>query len=552
MSGVCGMLALGDEIPDRRMLARMVEALRHRGPHDAGIAISGPCGLGSVRLIVEQGDGPARQPMHVRHRSAEAWIVHAGRAYNFLEILRALEASGHRFATESDAETLGRAYLQFGPAHFIKAFRGSFALAIWDALRHRLLLVRDRLGRQPLYYTQAGGWLVFGSEIKALLAHPAVPRRLNEEALPYYLACGHPPAPATLFEGLFSLPPGHMLTVDLNTQPPTLHLEAYWQPPLLAEGADARSAENIAADLWAHLRWAVRQHLPTDVAVGAFLDGSLTSAALLALLVQESPHTVQTFSLYPSLEAEEARHTRQLAAHLVTDHHEVPYPPPTMALLEALVENYDLPFGDAEAAPAYLISRAAGEHVTVSFSSAGGEALFGGEPKSGCVPPDWLTPLLGRPYNLPAAEGAAAGRGPFKVPEELLMRMDRCSMAASLEVRTPFADHPLVQFAAGIPPALRDGTSLPVLLSALRGVLPAPLLEGGAGHLPAPVDEWLRDSLAAQAQDVLLNGQAVRHGLLKREVLRRMLEAHAEGKVRLGRALWTLLTLELWMQRYLS
>lgn len=540
------MLSLGDEVPDRRTLVRMVEALRHRGPHDAGIAISGPCGLGSTRLIVEQSDVPARQPMHVRHHTAEAWIVHAGHAYNFLEIQRALEASGHRFATESDTETLGRAYLQFGPAHFIKAFRGSFALAIWDALRHRLLLVRDRLGRQPLYYTQAEGWLIFGSEIKALLAHPAVPRRLNEEALPHYLACGYAPAPATLFEGLFSLPPGHMLTVDLNAQPPALHLEAYWQPPLPAEGADARSAENIATDLWAHLRWAVRQHLPAEVPVGAFLDGSLLSAALLTLLVQESPHTVQTFSLLPSLEAEEARWVRQLAAHLVTDHHEVPCPPPTPALLEALVEGYDLPFGDAEAVPFYLISRLAGEHVALAFSSTGGEALLGGEPSGDCVPPAWLTPLLGRHSHLSPADGY-----PLTALEGLLMRVDRCSMAASLEVRTPFADHPLVQFAAGIPRPLRDGAAPPVLLSALKGALPAPLLAEGASPTPTPVDEWLRGELAGYMQETLLGGQVVRRGLLNRDVLRRMVEAHIGGEAHLGRALWALLTLELWAQRYL-
>ncbi len=400
MSGICGLLGLRGQPPDDTVLAAMAEAM-HYGSGGARTAINGPCGLG----FAWQGPpdlGSAVQPLRASHAMlrlpdavhTEVWGVHSGRIYNYLEIRKALEATGHRFATDTDTETLLRSYLQFGPTNFIKAFRGMFSLAIWDLQHQRLLLLRDRLGLRPLYYALSEDWLVFGSEIRALLACPAVPRRLNEAFVPHYLAYGYPPSPETLFEGIRAVPPGYMLTVELGGTRPTFQLDAYWYPPYPFSGPDPRGEDNICNDLLAHLRWAVRLRMDKDKPMGAFLSGGLDSAAVVALMAQESSRTIQTFSFgfEGRYSFEDTRYARQIAARFVTDHHELVIEPELETLLSELILAYDQPFGNAAAIPVYLISREARQHVPVVLTGDGGDELFAGYPH-------FRTARLARSYN---------------------------------------------------------------------------------------------------------------------------------------------------------
>lgn len=641
MCGIAGMLALRGQQPDEAVLAQMVDILRHRGPDDSGYTINGPCGLGNTRLAVIDLTPAAHQPMCVVHKSTqrldlsptEAWIAYNGEVYNFREIRAALEATRHSFFSESDTETLVRAYIQFGAPNFIKAFRGMFALALWDVTRERLLLVRDRLGEKPLYYALNDDWLVFGSEIKAILQHPSVSKSLNEAVIPHYLAYGYAPSPHTMFEGIQQLPPGHMLIVDLQTpnKKPRISNQPYWEPLYPAIGPDPRTEDDIAADLLAHLRWAVRMRMISDVPLGAFLSGGLDSAAVVALMAQESSQAIKTFTIGFANEKsyDETRHARTVAARFVTDHHEFIVKPDVVDLVDELVWHHDQPFGDSSAIPTYLVSKLARQHVTVALTGDGGDELFAGYDRfraavlaSTLILPDAAVRAIGgmldnlpestgyanivrrasrfvNAANLPMPErylswvryvsgewvealvgagGEEAVREHYRtyfgetdedeedaiiarlldvnlrtyLPDDLLVKADRSSMAASLEARAPFLDHVLVQFAATIPSSLklRRNTSKYILKKALRGVLPDVVIDRKKHGFGVPVGAWLRGQLAGYAQSVLLSEEASARGIFNMDAVRQMLEEHTSGHSDLGQALWTLLTFELWVRRY--
>lgn len=635
------MLALKGQRPDQVVLARMADVLRHRGPDDSGHEVSGPCGLGSTRLAIIDLSPAAHMPMRVRHvlpqthRQSDvmdAWIVCDGEVYNFGEIRSVLKATRHQFVSNSDTETLARAYLQYGELNFIKPFRGMFSLAIWDVTRQKLILMRDRLGKKPLYYYQDAEWLVFGSEIKALLEHPAVPRRLKDDLIPHYLIYGYPPSPDTLFEGIRSLSPGHILTADLGGESPNVELRAYWQPSFPASDPDPRSEDDIAADLLAHLRWSVRMRLISDAPLGALLSSGLDSAAIVALMSQESRQAVKTFSVGFKDEPSVAQtaYARQLATRFVTEHHELVAEPPASDLVEELVWRHDQPFGDSSAVPAYLVSRLAGESVRAGLTGDGGDELFAGydrfraatqaktydrlpdiaqraigeavgllpeSPESvglmreasriahtailpfserylswvRAVPTPWAVSLIGRAaeqrvqehyrsmFSMPDADDdphiiaqLLSVNLRTYLPDDVLVRADRSSMASSVELRSPFLDHQLVQFAAAIPSNLKikHGVSKYILKKALRGVLPDKVIDRKQQTSEVPVGAWLRGHLSAYAHSVLLGERAARRGVFPLETVKRMLETHQAGKADLGHALWTLLTFELWMQRY--
>ncbi len=643
MCGIAGMLALKGQRPDETLLAKMVSTLTHRGPDDSGTVVVGPCGLGNTRLAVIDLSESGHQPMCARHGLThspalpcrEAWIAYNGEVYNFAEVRAALEAMQHSFFSQSDTETLLRAYIQYGAPNFIKPFRGMFALAIWDADRQRLVLVRDRLGEKPLYYALDDEWLVFGSEIKALLKHPAVKVRLNEAVIPHYLAYGYAPSPETMFEGIRQLMPGQMMILDLDDPAAAPHItfETYWEPPYPASGPDPRSEESIADELLVHLRWAVRMRMLADVPLGALLSGGLDSAAVVALMSQVSDQAIKTFSIgfagEPSFD--ETPYARQVAARFVTDHHEFIVEPNVLDLIEELVWHHDQPFGDSSAIPMYLVSKLARQYVTVVLTGDGGDELFAGYdrfragrmarvldqlPKVATqalgnaldrlpkptgygsfvrradrfiqtanlplwqrylswvryVPAKWVIALRGEDSEAAIQahyQSYFTGRADNDrdddilaqlldvnlctyLPDDLLVKVDRASMAVSLEARAPFLDHVMVQFAAGIPTPLklRRGTPKYILKKALRGLLPDSIIDRKKHGFGVPVGAWLRRDLASYAHGVLLSDRAARRGFFHLEAIRQMLHAHISGQSDLGQALWTLLTFELWMRRY--
>src|SRR5918911_4062538 len=290
MCGICGVLSLGPEPIDPDALRAMTARLAHRGPDADGFYLRDGVGLGFRRLsIVDLQTGD--QPM--ANEDESVWLIFNGEIYNHLDHRPGLEARGHRYRSRADSEAILHLYEEYGP-DCVHHLRGMFAFALWDERRQRLLVARDRLGVKPLYYAQRGHTLVFGSEIKALLAHPAIEPRLNERALELYLTFAATPAPQTLFEGVQKLPPGHRLIVDGGRA----RVERYWAPlPDPFERGVRRVPEEYVERVEALVRESIRLRMMSDVPYGAFLSGGVDSSLNVALMAELADRPVSTFSV---------------------------------------------------------------------------------------------------------------------------------------------------------------------------------------------------------------------------------------------------------------
>jgi asparagine synthase (glutamine-hydrolysing) len=371
MCGIAGYVA--DAPPD--LLGAMVRVLKHRGPDDEGVHVEPGVGLGMTRLaIIDLTTG--RQPMATA--DGAAWVIYNGEIYNFRDLRRDLEGRGRRFVTRSDTEVLLAAWETHGEA-CVQHLRGMFAFALWDRRRRRLLLARDRLGKKPLYYWHRDGRLLFASEPKALLCHPAVGRALDWDALRHYLAFGYTPGGRSIFAEIAKLPPGHTAVLEEGR----LQIRPYWTLP------PGRTVERVAAlDAPAlvreHLREAVRLRLESDVPVGVFLSGGIDSSAVVASLREVSGQRIATFTVgfgraTPSFD--EMPYARLVARRFETDHHEEILEPAVADLLPAIVHHFDEPFADSSAIPTFAIAQATARHVKVALSGLGGDEVFAGYPR---------------------------------------------------------------------------------------------------------------------------------------------------------------------------
>lgn len=400
MCGIAGA-AWGSGTPpiEYAVLQRMTTAIAHRGPDDAGFYHSlqvprgshvpnqdptweaaGPGGaLGHRRLsIIDLAGG--HQPLS--NEDGTVWIAFNGEIYNYKELQPDLERRGHRFQTASDTETIVHLYEEYGP-DCVLHLRGMFAFAIWDQKRRRMLLARDRLGKKPLFYRHAGGSLIFGSELKALLQVPGVPRELDPIALDEYLTYQYVPHPHCILKGFSKLPPAHWATFDDGR----LELRRYWKPDYEANapaggGAAKPAFETLEAcrrELRETLTEAVRLRLRSDVPLGAFLSGGIDSTIITGLMQQLSTRPVQTFSIgFPVKAFDERSYARQAAQHLKTDHHEFVVEPEALEILPKLIWHYDEPFADSSAIPMMYLSEMTRRNVTVALSGDGGDELFAG------------------------------------------------------------------------------------------------------------------------------------------------------------------------------
>ena len=510
-----------------------------------------------------------------------------------------------------------------------------FAFALWDGHRRRLLLARDRLGIKPLYYYERPGQVLFASEIKALLEHPAVPREVDPEALDLYLSLRYVPGPRTMFRGIHKLQPGHLLIADeAGTR-----ARRYWElprgelSPADAEQAGERLAERFVAT-WDET---VRLHLASEVPLGVFLSGGLDSTAVLAAMHRVAPgERIKTFNVgyEASLEedegANEGSFARLAAEAFGSDHREIRLRDADFrGALTNLVWHLDEPVADPACVPLYFISRRAREEVTVVLSGEGADEILGGygiyprmlglervhrllervggaaltgfvrrashlvpgerlrhyarltglpltaryrgvsraflpETKARLVGHDdperadrLLTALLAERYR------AADGRSPLArmlyldtttwLPDDLLVKADKMTMASSQELRVPFLDHELVELAATLPPdaKVRDGTGKRLLRDAMAGRIPAPILERPKKGFPVPTVPLLRH-LGPLSRDLLLAPGAACRCWFDPEVVGKLLDAHHRGSARLDQEIWTLLVFELWHRTFID
>lgn len=625
MCGICGLIHLDGKPVTQALLQRMNERLRHRGPDGEGALINGNVGLAMRRLKIIDIAG-SDQPLYNEDGSVS--LVFNGEIYNYRALRHDLAARGHRFKTDGDGETIAHLYEEYG-ADAVKHLRGMFALALWDARQGRLLLARDRFGQKPLYYYHDRRVFAFASEIKALLAHPDVPRVSrfsvgDPHALADYLSFGYMPAPATAFRGIKMLEPAMTLEIDLAGE---ISTRRYWQmEPLAAPDPTARD-ETWLDELRERLDEAVKLRLMSDVPLGAFLSGGLDSSLIVALMRRHSNASISTFSIgFAGDDSfDETPYAEQVARHLGTEHKSFRVQPQALDLLSELVWHHDQPFADSSAIPTYLVSKLTREQVTVALTGDGGDELFVGYERFHAaqlfqrlsfLPKQLLSGAAKLLEYLPEGTGyynpikrvrrfARAATLPLEdayfdlvrvfsadtlaeiypganpqmanlnaylsadqphpvanlvqanmrsyLPDDLLIKADRCSMGASLEARAPFLDHQLAEFAATIPfnLKLQGARTKHILKEAARGLLPDEIIERKKHGFGIPLGAWLRRDIEP-ARDILLSQRARQRGLLNMAVVERLIAEHEAGTRDHNRQLWALLTLEEWHRQFVD
>ncbi|MEA2285832.1 MAG: hypothetical protein QOJ21_1875, partial [Solirubrobacteraceae bacterium] len=374
MCGISGFIS-GHPERDIPIAERQIALLEHRGPDASGWWAGSRCVLAQNRLAiidVAGGDPP------ITNEDGTVAVVLNGEIYNFPRLQEELRAAGHRLATRCDTEVIAHLGEELDPVSLAQRLDGMFAFALWRERDRRLVLGRDRLGKKPLYYFHRGGVFVFASELKAVLAHPAVPRELDREALAPYLSFGYVPSPRTMYEGIRSVPPGCVLTLEEGGEP---RIERYWRTPRRDTGsAGDLSYDDAVAEVRTRLRTAVGKRLIADVPLGAFLSGGIDSSAIVAMMAELSDRPVETFTIgFDDKDGfDERPYARAVAQAFNTNHHEFVVHPDAIDLVERLVWFHDQPFGDSSAIPTFLLSEMTAQHVTVALAGDGGDEVFAG------------------------------------------------------------------------------------------------------------------------------------------------------------------------------
>ncbi len=376
---MCGIVGIVSNAPQtqRAWLAIGRDAMTHRGPDDAGEwwSADGRVGLAQRRLSIIDLSPAGHQPMH--DASGALSIVFNGEIYNFTDLRDELIAKGHSFRSHSDTEVILAAYREWA-TECLSRFNGMFAFTIYDAKQRKVFMARDRAGEKPLFYHQAGGVLRFGSELKALLADPTLPRRIAPDALDCYLAMGYVPGDRCMLQGFNKLPPAHALLFDLQTG--QSNLWRYWQLPELETTAQGPVHETALLDeLEALLEDSVRRQMVADVSVGVLLSGGVDSSLITAMAVRATSK-VKTFTIcFPGYaKYDEPEHARLIARHFGTEHVELEAAESTVDLLPLLAKQFDEPMVDSSMIPTFLVSQLVRQHCTVALGGDGGDELFGG------------------------------------------------------------------------------------------------------------------------------------------------------------------------------
>ncbi|GIK79335.1 MAG: asparagine synthetase B [Alphaproteobacteria bacterium] len=640
MCGIAGLYDLhgtGRERDPGDRARAMVDTLAHRGPDGAGHwgDPAAGIGFGHRRLaIVDLSPGGA-QPMH--SADGRYVITYNGEVYNFGELHAELSVRGHNFKSTSDTEVMLAAIVAWGLEEAVRRFVGMFAFALFDRQTRTLHLVRDRLGVKPLYWTMADGMLLFGSELRALTAHPAFVGDIDREAVMALLRYSYIPAPATIYRGVFKLPAGSILTVPPGGTP---SIAPYWRlaDVVARHGQNRLSFEDATTALDVLLRDCVARRLVADVPVGAFLSGGTDSAAIVAMMQAVSERPARTFTIgFRDAAYDESQAARTVAEHLKTDHTEIMIEPDAaLALVSDVADWFDEPFADSSQLPTYLVSRMTRRHVSVALSGDGGDEMFAGYPKyrwlervwqtAGHLPPG-LRACLGQALRaapdaalrraaalvlepgraerigekarrlgaaLSAPDVGAAARALDVVgvddialvpdaqgtlhpphlgglealpdlvsrmqaqdmatylPDDILTKVDRCSMAVALEAREPLLDHRLVEFVWSLPAPVRRRPGPPkgLLRAVLQRYLPRDMLDRPKRGFSIPLDQWLAGPLRGWADDLLSVDAVSKEGILDARAVDTLWKRHLSGAQRNSTAIWNILMMRAWSMRW--
>jgi asparagine synthase (glutamine-hydrolysing) len=625
MCGIAGYWNLRSGRPAEGAVASaMARSLAHRGPDEEGCWVDGSLALAAVRLRVVDPAG-GRQPMP--NEDGSVCAVFNGEIYNHGELRKQLEARGHRFRTRSDTEAIVHAFEEWG-SRCVERFNGMFALAVWDGRQQRLLLARDRLGIKPLYVHDGPEGVVFGSELKAVVAAPWIDVAWDLEGLDDFLTYEYVPAPRTILQEVRKLAAGTVLLYD-RARGSVPAAERFWRP--VPAGPAPTTPEQASEELDDRLRTSVRRRLMADVPLGVFLSGGIDSSIVTGLVSAEIPEPVRSFSLgFSDRSYDELRYARRAAARFGTDHREELVTPRAVLLAERLADHFDEPFGDVSAFPTYLLSELARRDVTVALSGDGGDELFAGYDHyrahrwasrlrwlAGSRPWAFVEGVLERVPPSPRKKGAVnlakrfmegcrrpadleharwwvfqdvdgrrslygpevarrlEGRDCFEhyrgrmaearqlgfeglqrqlyadvtgyLADDILVKLDRMSMAVSLEARVPFLDHEVVEYAMGIPAGwkLHRGRGKWILRRAFTDLLPPEIRRRRKEGFSIPMKNWLRGPLRPMLLELLHERRVRERGWFRPAEVARLLREHLDGRENHAHRLWCLMSLEL-------
>ncbi len=371
MCGIVGKLYLhGQQQVDEGLIRSMADRIAHRGPDDHGYFVRGPVGLGHRRLAIIDLTPTGHQPMS--NAAGTVWIVFNGEIYNFKELRAELAGQGVSFRSNSDTEVIIVLYEKYGE-QCLQHLRGQFAFALWDEPHQKLFLARDRVGKKPLKYFMNDEMIVFGSELKAFFADPAVPREPDNVAIHHYLSFQYVPAPMTGFKGIKKLPPAHYMTIEKGR----VKIKRYWD--LSYSHQEERPESEWRAMILQELEEATRLRMISDVPIGAFLSGGVDSSAVVAMMAKLSSQPVKTFSIgFPEKSHNELPYAKQVAQLFGTEHTEFVVEPHALDILPKLIYHFEEPYADSSAVPTYYVSQLTRQHVTVVLNGDGGDENFAG------------------------------------------------------------------------------------------------------------------------------------------------------------------------------
>jgi asparagine synthase (glutamine-hydrolysing) len=624
---------------------RMIQPIAHRGPDDAGVWVDERAGiaLGFRRLAIIDLSPNGHQPMP--SPSGRFVAVFNGEVYNFEDLRRLLQEHGYRFRGHSDTEVVLASFEQWGIREALRRFVGMFAIAVWDVERRELSVVRDRLGKKPLYVYAEPGLITFGSELKALVAGPAFDRTIDRSALASYFRYLYIPAPKTIYARAIKLLPGHMLTIA-DASRPLPASEPYWSLRESALSGAARPFPGTEAEaidqLDELLMQAVQCRMYSDVPLGALLSGGIDSSTVVALMQEASGRPIRTYTIgLDEADFDEARHAGSVARHLRTDHTELLLTgEDAHALIPRLPDVFDEPLADPSQLPTLLVSQLARQHVTVALSGDGGDEVFGGYnryvygtrvlARVGRVPRVVRQPMAAAMRTVPSAAwdqlsrfgagllpavaaqrmgervdklscvmGAATVGDMYRsllsawqdpqqlvvdspgiehehdrildeegpaglldrmmladqtayLPDDLLAKLDRASMAVSLEVRAPLLDHRVVEFAWRLPAPLklRGSVGKWILRQVLYRRVPRALVERPKMGFSVPIGAWLRGPLRRWAESLLDDRALHKDELLDPAPVQRAWRELQDGRRPAGTALWAVIMFQAWRARW--
>ena len=629
MCGITGLFDTRSKRPvDEAALRRMNASQQHRGPDEGSLHIEPGLGFGHRRLaIIDVSTG--QQPLF--NEDGSVVVVFNGEIYNYQELIPELQALGHVFHTKSDTECIVHAWESWGE-DCVKRFRGMFAFALWDRNQQCLFLARDRLGVKPLYYALLDdGTLLFGSELKSLLAHGGLKRDIDPQAVEEYFALGYVAEPRTIFRQALKMPPAHTLLVRHGQGATLAPPREYWDVNFTL--GNPISAEDAQEELVTRLRESVRLRMISEVPLGAFLSGGVDSSAVVAMMAGQSEAPVNTCSIaFDDPAFNEAAFAQTVADRYQTNHRVETVKSDDFDLIDTLARLYDEPYADSSAIPTYRVCQLARKHVTVALSGDGGDEMFGGyrryrlhlmeERMRASLPGSLRRPLFGMlgrlypkadwaPRMLRAKttfEGMARSsveayfhsvsilRGPMRealysagfrkqlagydardvfdrhaanagtedplaliqyldiktyLVGDINTKVDRASMAHSLEVREPLMDHPLIEWLATLPSSLKvrgqEGKFL--LKKSMEPHLSDDILYRPKMGFSVPLARWFRGPLKQRVRDAVLGPRLAETGWFNRPYLEHLIDAHQSGASDYSAPLWTLMMFEAFLRQ---